>query len=73
MVSYTTPLITPCQDRNIFAADEWALASWMQFHDAVTHWVQLAQVANAASNEWLATANWQALLGQEFFPATVSA
>jgi hypothetical protein len=69
---YQEGVLTPCADRNIFTDSEWSYASWAAFHDAVGKWLYAAGYATHAQSKGDAIASWQALLGDDFFPARVA-
>jgi hypothetical protein len=69
---YRSQCMTPCGDRDIFAASEWSAQDWWDFHTLVSQCSKMAQDAVATNNEARAIADWQAILGADFFPATVS-
>jgi hypothetical protein len=64
--------MTPCGDRDIFTGDEWTLASWQTFHRALTNWAILARAAASKVNRQEAIQWWKHLLGNDYFPWSVS-
>jgi hypothetical protein len=70
--SYRQPMMTPCGDRDIFTPQEWTYESWLAFYAAVHKWLTAAAYATGAQNRTDATKAWRLLLGDNFFPATVS-
>lgn len=69
---YGSGMMTPCCERYVFTNSEWCPDTWASFHATIT---QLSEVAIQAGN--MADRNdaircWQALLGDDFFPTTVS-
>jgi hypothetical protein len=69
---YRQPMMTPCGDRDIFTPQEWTYESWLAFYAAVHKWLTAAAYATGAQNRTDATKAWRLLLGDNFFPATVS-
>jgi hypothetical protein len=69
---YQEGVLTPCADRNIFSESEWSYTSWSAFHDVVGKWLYAAGYATHAESKGDAIASWQALLGDDVFPATVT-
>jgi hypothetical protein len=69
---YSQRVMTPCGERDIFVGTEWTLASWTAFHQAVVGWAQLAAAARDTPDRTLAVSCWQALLGDAYFPSSVS-
>ena len=69
---YQRLLATPCSDRDIFTSEEWAYDSWAAFHAAVVRWHRVAARAQSAPTRAGAIEAWQLLMGQNFFPATVT-
>jgi hypothetical protein len=63
---------TPCKERDVFTAQEWDLPSWKSFHAAVVVWSRAAAIARQAGDRAVAIRAWQSLLGDDFFPASVS-
>jgi hypothetical protein len=70
---YQQTLMTPCGDRDIFTAEEWSYASWITFHAAVQKWLTAAGYAKMAPNKADAIEAWRLVLGEQFFPKTVTA
>lgn len=69
---YQGYLMTPCGDRNIFTAAEWRRDSWLDFHSWAPKWLAAAALAQKTQSRAQAIEAWQLLLGDQFFPATVS-
>jgi hypothetical protein len=69
---YRSRCMTPCGDRDIFTATEWDADSWFKFHDLLSKCSTVAYEAVSASTYSQAVEAWQAVLGKDFFPATVS-
>jgi hypothetical protein len=69
---YRQPLMTPCGDRDIFTPEEWRYESWLAFYAAVQKWLTAAAYATMAQNKADAIEAWRVILGENFFPATVS-
>ena len=69
---YQQGLLTPCQDRNIFTAEEWPYLSWLRFHAEARRWLMLAAAASAAPDRSAAIGWWQQLLGNHYFARTVT-
>jgi hypothetical protein len=69
---YMTPCMTPCGDRDIFTASEWASGHWSSFHQLLSQCATVALGATTTSVYSEAVKAWQAILGNNFFPATVS-
>ena len=63
---------TPCGDRDIFTSAEWPLASWRTFHGLVSKAATLVAAARVSQNWNQSIEFWQATLGNDFFPATVT-
>ena len=70
-VWYGNRCMTPCGDRDIFTGSEWGVG-WWEFHALISQCSGVAQSAIATYDQALATSGWQAILGETFFPATVS-
>jgi hypothetical protein len=68
---YQSQCITPCGDRDIFTAGEWAAVDWLAFHEMIFKASAAAQRAVTTSSESKAIEAWQAILGPDFFPAAV--
>jgi len=68
---YRTNVMTPCGDRDIFTANEWTTEEWWKFHDLIVRCSKVADQAIAATSEREAIECWQAILGDDFFPAQV--
>lgn len=62
---------SPSRDKVLFSPQEWAADSYRHFHDAASLWHAAAHKANQSADEPAAVECWQALLGNEYFPATV--
>ncbi len=69
---YSSGCSTPCGERNIFAAGEWSLPDWRDFHRAIAYWSATAGLAHRAGYESNAIRHWQELLGSNFFPTQAS-
>jgi hypothetical protein len=69
---YGTRCMTPCGDRDIFTPSEWAPADWIGFHELISKCAKVARAATATGSYADAITAWQAVLGDVFFPATVS-
>jgi hypothetical protein len=69
---YQSVCRTPCDDRDIFSSKEWEWNDWRQFHAHVQVWADLAQRACLEPNKSDAIRIWQSILGNDFFPMTVS-
>ena len=69
---YRSRCMTPCGDRDIFTAPEWGTQDWWKFHEIVSQCSAIAQGAVAATTQTQAIQAWQAILGANLFPATVS-
>jgi hypothetical protein len=63
---------TPCGERNIFSDSEWQFQKWQTFHNHVITWSRAASAARGSANKSDAIRVWQALLGDDHFPAQVS-
>jgi hypothetical protein len=70
--SYQKGLLTPCRERNIFAPGEWGSEQWSFFHKACTVCAKGARVAREVADRTTAIECWRTILGEDFFPATVS-
>lgn len=68
---YRSRCMTPCGDRDIFTASEWGTQDWWDFHALISRFSRIAQDAIATSQAE-AIADWQAILGAEYFPATAA-
>lgn len=64
--------MTPCGDRDIFTSSEWGLDDWSSFHQLLSSCAALASIATTSPDYDRGVEAWQAILGKEFFPATVS-
>ena len=69
---YQQYLMTPCGDRDIFTAAEWTLDSWVAFYGWVSKWLPAAAYAQATTNKTEAIEAWRLLLGEDFFPRSVT-
>lgn len=69
---YRTKRMTPCGDRDIFTGAEWQEQDWGQFHELISNCSGLAEIAITTPRESVAIQAWQAILGNDFFPARVS-
>lgn len=69
---YQQPLMTPCGDRDIFTHEEWTYEGWLAFYAAVQKWLTAAGYATMAQSKADAIEAWRLVLGENFFPATVS-
>lgn len=69
---YQQGLMTPCGDREIFAAEEWDYTSWKQFHSAAHNWLLLASAGGMAESKAAAIQGWRLLLGENYFPESVT-
>ena len=69
---YARRLDTPCGDRDIFTAIEWAPHSWITFHSAVSRWALAAGAAAIQTDRSKAISGWQHLFGQNYFPAVTT-
>jgi hypothetical protein len=68
---YQTRCMTPCGDRDILTASEWADDDWASFHDLISRCARVAIAATMTTVYTDAVEDWQAILGKDFFPATV--
>lgn len=59
---------TPCEDRDIFTAGEWAADSWFKFHETVVQCANVAYQAVTTHDRAAAIRAWQLILGDEYFP-----
>lgn len=64
---------TPCRDKFLFGSSEWNTQSWERFHKAVGAWALDAREASESPDREQAIRAWQAILGNEYFPADVGA
>jgi len=69
---YAAGIRTPCQERLIHHETEWDYARWQKFHMEAVKWAGYAARAQGATTQIEAIQWWQALLGNQYFPATVS-
>jgi hypothetical protein len=69
---YGTKILTPCGERDIFTRSEWSAERWFMFHQAVTVWAKGAVLAKESVDKAYTIKSWQAVLGANFFPTTVS-
>jgi hypothetical protein len=68
---YNAGCRTPCGERKIFVANEWSLASWQVFHDALIKvWAKGSVLANNATDRQQAIEIWRIVLGEDYFPLT---
>lgn len=67
---YSHVLGTPCGDRDIFKESEWNLENWSQFHGIMKLAARAARLANEATSLSGAIEAWQAIFGNDYFPAT---
>jgi Second Messenger Oligonucleotide or Dinucleotide Synthetase domain len=65
---YQGGVMTPCGERNIFTAREWAAQSWTTFHQHIGLWASSSQAAVLAPSKAAAIQAWQLALGDDFFP-----
>jgi SMODS domain-containing protein len=68
---YQARCMTPCGDRDIFTASEWAPDDWSSFHDLISRCASVAIAATTTTIYTDAVEDWQTILGKDFFPATV--
>jgi len=64
--------MTPCRDRDVLSEPEWGLNRWRLFHELAKKWTVVAQRAAGASSRADAIALWRLLLGDAYFPETVT-
>jgi hypothetical protein len=69
---YQSQCITACGDRDIFTPSEWTAKDWWVFHEMISKASAAAQRAVTTSSQSKAIEAWQAILGPDFFPITVS-
>jgi hypothetical protein len=69
---YGEVLATPCGDRDIFTLGEWSTENWRAFHNAIVGWSRTALAAWDANSPAVAFSYWQSLLGEQYFPRTVT-
>jgi hypothetical protein len=69
---YKARVMTPCGDRDIFTASEWKAEEWWKFHELIVKCSNVAEQAITTNRESLAIENWQAILGNDYFPARVT-
>jgi hypothetical protein len=69
---YRERIMTPCGDRDMFTAEEWGFASWQSFHNALCNWAILAEMAASKADRHEAIQWWKRLLGDDYFPWSVS-
>ncbi len=69
---YQQTLTTPCGDRDIFTPEEWSYASWINFYAAVQKWLTAAGYATMTQSKADAIEAWRLVLGESFFPRTVT-
>ena len=69
---YQAHCMTPCGDRDIFTPSEWDAAGWFKFHELLSTCSTVAHRAISTPTYSQAVEGWQAILGNDFFPATVS-
>lgn len=69
---YQQLVMTPCGDRDIFTQDEWTYSSWVTFHGAVQRWLLAAGYATNAQSKADAIEAWRLVLGDNYFPRTVT-
>jgi hypothetical protein len=69
---YQARWMTPCGDRDIFTPTEWGATDWSRFHELLSRCSKVAQDAIHTSIQSQAIADWQAILGNDFFPATTA-
>jgi hypothetical protein len=72
VVRYVAGCKTPCGDRDILSSSEWALVSWQTFHDIAVKWARAANAASGLADRSAAISLWRMLLGEAYFPLTVS-
>jgi hypothetical protein len=66
---YRTRCMTPCGDRDVFTVEEWTLADWQAFHDAITRvWARGSKLANESPDRTAAIEVWRIVLGENYFP-----
>jgi hypothetical protein len=71
-MAYQQRIMTPCGDRDIFTGNEWGFASWQSFHKALCEWAILAQIGASKVDRQEAIQWWKWLLGDDYFPWSVS-
>lgn len=69
---YQSRCMTPCGDRDIFTGSEWGAQDWWGFHELLSKCSQVALGAIQTPTQSQAISSWQAILGKDYFPATVS-
>jgi hypothetical protein len=69
---YQSRCMTPCGDRDIFTPTEWDAAGWFEFHGLLSKCSAAAHDAINTPAYNHAVEAWQAILDQDFFPASVS-
>jgi hypothetical protein len=69
---YQSQCIAPCRDRDIFTPGEWIAKDWWEFHDMMSKASAVAQRAVTTGSQSKAIEAWQAILGPDLFPITVS-
>jgi hypothetical protein len=69
---YGQRVMTPCGDRDIFTPTEWTRDSWNIFHERVSTWAAMAEIAAANADRSVAITWWQYLLGANCFPAVAA-
>jgi hypothetical protein len=63
---------TPCRDRDVLSEPEWGFNRWRAFHELAKKWTLVARGARGASSRPDAIALWRLLLGDAYFPETVT-
>jgi hypothetical protein len=69
---YGQRVMTPCGDRDIFTPTEWTGNSWNSFHEAVSMWATMAEIAAGNADRGGAITWWKYLLGDNHFPAVAA-
>ena len=67
---YGGRVMTPCGERDIFVAGEWAATEWFTFHDLIGRWSRIARLACDHWDDMKALEYWQLLLSSEYFPTS---
>jgi hypothetical protein len=68
---YGVVIKTPCEDRDIFVAAEWAQTKWSVFHKWIIYWSKVATIARDANFKGTAISHWRTLLGEDYYPESV--
>jgi hypothetical protein len=65
-------LRSPCGDKELFSSTEWAYDAYSGFHETAKAWAAAAALAVQAADRYQAIRWWKHLLGDDYFPWSVT-